>query len=766
MKTLFVFAPGWNPCGPYLALPIIKSYLHNVYNIDVDIRDFNVDFFDYILSKKYLKKCINDFDFENASAKVRNTVQMFSYCVDMVENAKEQMRSYDYTIAETRKHVDAVISNAFYIINNSNPGLKISFNSIELKYNRNYSQSVFDACFDEQANPFIEFYKNNIIDFIYKENYECVGISLAGHTQLIPALTLCRLIKKSCPKVKHITLGGNYITRVAEKLCANPQLASLFDSLSLYDGEISCSELLYALEHDHLLSDVHNIMYRDGNAFKKTELKTNNIINFYTPDFDGFPVDKYFSPELILPIYTSRCCYNKCAFCTIPNATMGKYRVIPIKVVVENIKSLQSKYKTHFFSIVDETFDINRMIEFASELLKEKIDIYWYCETRITKDFSQDKCNLLYKSGCRLIQFGIESYNQRVLDKMNKNIDVTLIDKTIDECLSAGISVHMFFFTGFPTETYEEALRTYQFTEKKLSESEFKYGIISSRGYGTFGLEIGSTVWNENKDFGIVPLANSIYEDLKLDYDYVVSSGLTQQQSERLVSAQRLRDGKLTYSDMDFELPWMDLVPEAHMVINATLNRNHTKNKQCTLLLTIEYIKSHSQYKFYSIVKGVSLTYTTNKIIFYNSHLYRAFSIPRTMSVYVTKNQIDLTTCYDENYIYYIILLEHFEFIKSEFKDIPFIDFSQIENYNLKKSNELVAHFNSDLREWTLSNYITRSSITLNEFTYKLIDLFKVPIKIQDIYNILSKYDILYSKDKLYELIVQCIRHDIIYALL
>lgn len=43
-KTLLVFPPGWSPVGPYLALPVLKSYLQEVEQYKVDIVDLNVDF--------------------------------------------------------------------------------------------------------------------------------------------------------------------------------------------------------------------------------------------------------------------------------------------------------------------------------------------------------------------------------------------------------------------------------------------------------------------------------------------------------------------------------------------------------------------------------------------------------------------------------------------------------------------------------------------------------------------------------------------------
>ena len=50
MKTLFIFPPGWNPSSPYLALPILKSYLQNTISADITIKDANLEFFEYIFT--------------------------------------------------------------------------------------------------------------------------------------------------------------------------------------------------------------------------------------------------------------------------------------------------------------------------------------------------------------------------------------------------------------------------------------------------------------------------------------------------------------------------------------------------------------------------------------------------------------------------------------------------------------------------------------------------------------------------------------------
>lgn len=57
-KTLLVFPPGWSPVGPYLALPVLKSYLQEVEQYKVDIVDLNVEFYDDLLSYSMSKSAV------------------------------------------------------------------------------------------------------------------------------------------------------------------------------------------------------------------------------------------------------------------------------------------------------------------------------------------------------------------------------------------------------------------------------------------------------------------------------------------------------------------------------------------------------------------------------------------------------------------------------------------------------------------------------------------------------------------------------------
>ena len=56
---MLLFPPGWDPRGPYLALPVLKSFLKEKYGKHIEIRDLNVDFCDIVFSKQYLISILN-----------------------------------------------------------------------------------------------------------------------------------------------------------------------------------------------------------------------------------------------------------------------------------------------------------------------------------------------------------------------------------------------------------------------------------------------------------------------------------------------------------------------------------------------------------------------------------------------------------------------------------------------------------------------------------------------------------------------------------
>ena len=100
------------------------------------------------------------------------------------------------------------------------------------------------------------------------------------------------------------------------------------------------------------------------------------------------------------------------------------------------------------------------------------------------------------RSGCTAISVGFESANQRILDLIDKGTKPAQVQQTITAMTNAGIGVQMMGFTGFPTETREEALDSIDFLSTTLDQWTFG-------GLGDFVLTPGAIVAKQPERFGM-----------------------------------------------------------------------------------------------------------------------------------------------------------------------------------------------------------------------------------------------------------------------
>lgn len=180
------------------------------------------------------------------------------------------------------------------------------------------------------------------------------------------------------------------------------------------------------------------------------------------PDFQGFDLDSYLSPEPVIPVIFSRNCYwNKCSFCDICHGYDAVYRIKGIERIVQEIAYLKKKCCVNYFRFVDEAIHPVHLKQFAGNLIKLNLNIKWETACRLEKGFKDKNfCKLLYESGCRSLSFGLESGSQKVVDLMNKGYDIADIDTILKNVGDAGIAIHIYLMTDFPGESEKEFQET------------------------------------------------------------------------------------------------------------------------------------------------------------------------------------------------------------------------------------------------------------------------------------------------------------------
>ena len=189
-----------------------------------------------------------------------------------------------------------------------------------------------------------------------------------------------------------------------------------------------------------------------------------------------------------LPILTSRGCPYACGFCAVKCLMGQKFRTRSVENIIAEIEHWY-KQGWNNFDINDDcfNFDIQRAKKICDAIIKNKLKITFqlYNGIRVNKI---DK-ELLYKlknAGCQLVNFGVESGNQDVLNYIKKGITLKQVREAVDLANEVGITNAVNFIIGHPTETYEKAMDSIKFAESLPTGSTHFYSILPNPGTETY----------------------------------------------------------------------------------------------------------------------------------------------------------------------------------------------------------------------------------------------------------------------------------------
>lgn len=155
-----------------------------------------------------------------------------------------------------------------------------------------------------------------------------------------------------------------------------------------------------------------------------------------------------------------------CKFCIWQYALWNcKARLRSAKNVVQEIKMLVEKYG------VKEIFDDNEaggiwskewLREFHEEMKKEKLIGKVILSSNARADCLDDEvCDLLKKTGFRMLKVGLESGNNETLKRLVKDETVEEIQKGVKLAKDYGLQVMVTVMVGYPWETEEDVKRSH-----------------------------------------------------------------------------------------------------------------------------------------------------------------------------------------------------------------------------------------------------------------------------------------------------------------
>ena len=335
-------------------------------------------------------------------------------------------------------------------------------------------------------------------NWIKKENPDIVGFSTLTCTSRT-APQIAKQAKKENPNLTTV-LGGLHATYNPTKILKK---YPWIDIIVRGEGEQTALELTKTLENENSLKDVQGITFRNnGNIISTPDralIKEVDIIPF--PDRELLDTEYHAlaaginaAPKKYTSFVTSRGCVYNCRFCGIRALAKNVWRPRSVENALEELLFLESEgYRQ--FHFVDDNFMLNqkRAIKLCQEIRREKLDIDWICLGRVD-NCSYHMLKELVRAGCKIIHFGIESANQRILNYYNKRITPQQSVTAIKAARKAGVDVVIgSLIVGAPDETSQEIQNTLEFA-KQLQLDIPEINILAA----TPGVDI----WNELKANG------------------------------------------------------------------------------------------------------------------------------------------------------------------------------------------------------------------------------------------------------------------------
>lgn len=292
------------------------------------------------------------------------------------------------------------------------------------------SADLLAAAERPRDNPFYPYFQHRLKKSLEK-NPAFIGFSLNYLSQALCTFAMIGFIKQSNPQQK-IILGGSLVTSWIKLGADRNTFSGLTDEIVEGAGE--------------------------GKLLEIMGIKTG--LPDCPPSYVNFPADDYLSPGSILPYSTAQGCYwRKCAFCP-ENAEGNVYRSAGSLQVKRDLQILTAERKPALIHILDSSMPPSLL----AALVQSPPGAPWYGFARVTDHLADyDFCLSLKDSGCKMLKLGIESGDQKLLDQLNKGIELSAASSVLKNLKKAGIATFCYFLFGTPPENEESAAKTLDF---------------------------------------------------------------------------------------------------------------------------------------------------------------------------------------------------------------------------------------------------------------------------------------------------------------
>ncbi len=213
-------------------------------------------------------------------------------------------------------------------------------------------------------------------------------------------------------------------------------------------------------------------------------------------------------------MYSGRdCWWNRCTFCVWDHTInpLGSYRSFSPERLFAEVKHVVDTYGVkEIFDDAGSLFIGPKLKRFCELMIESGYNkkVRYGCNMRFNA-LNQDYYNLMGRAGFRFILYGMESGNQKTLDKLDKGTKEVDAINGPRMAKKAGLDPHITIMLGYPWESYKDAKRTIA-----IAKYAFKKGYYETMQATIIMPYPGTPLYRECKEKGWLLTDN--YDDFDM----------------------------------------------------------------------------------------------------------------------------------------------------------------------------------------------------------------------------------------------------------
>ena len=289
-----------------------------------------------------------------------------------------------------------------------------------------------------------------------------------------------------------------------------------FDYVLMGEAEWTLERLTSSLIQKRDVREIPGIAYLNpnGEVVRTPTVTPNMDLALPKPARDLINVDSYrtawreahgfFSLNLI----AGRGCPFRCNWCAKPIYGDSFHANSP-DAVAEEMRELKERYEAEHLWFADDIFGLNRhwALQLADEVEKRQCPVPFKIQARADL-LTAETVRALRRAGCTEVWMGAESGSQKILDAMEKGLQVEEIVAARDNLKREGVRACYFLQLGYPGERWEDILQTVRLVRETRPDDigvSVSYPLPNTRFYQRVQRDLGrKRNWRDSEDLSVI----------------------------------------------------------------------------------------------------------------------------------------------------------------------------------------------------------------------------------------------------------------------